>query len=167
MFKRSGRRNTEATLMIPGGDAGLGLGAGGSSSNLTSLSTLNSTSPATPTVPTAFAFTPPSEPLLPTEHYTHLLTPALPFEPDFFETFSTLCDVLIDSYARITQLISDLPESGPGSTAIGAGDLFSKADGKVKKLIVSGMMREVEEKAREGVRGEIAGIGKVVLGGLM
>ncbi|ODA77677.1 hypothetical protein RJ55_06279 [Drechmeria coniospora] len=28
--------------------------------------------------------------LFPGEEYTYLLTPSLPFEPDFFETFATL-----------------------------------------------------------------------------
>jgi hypothetical protein len=104
------------------------------------------------------------EPLLPSEHYTHLLTPPLPFEPDFFETFATLCDVLIDSYTRLTQLIA---EHGEGALPAGMGELFAKADGKVRKVIVQGMMREFEERTREGLKGEIAGIGKVVLGGLM
>ena len=32
--------------------------------------------------------------LLPGEEYVHLLTPSLPFDPDYCETFATLCDAL-------------------------------------------------------------------------
>lgn len=71
--------------------------------------------------------------------------------------------MLIDSYARITQLVSE----GAENVGNPSGEMFAKADSKIKKVIVSGMMREFEERTREGMKGEIAGIGKVVLGGLM
>jgi hypothetical protein len=100
--------------------------------------------------------------LLPTESYTHLLTPSLPFDPDFFETFATLCDVLIDCYSKVTQLINS-----PDACVGGVGELFAKADARVRKVIVANVVREFEEKCREGVRSEVAGVGKVVLGGLM
>ncbi|KAE9962943.1 hypothetical protein BLS_009865 [Venturia inaequalis] len=96
------------------------------------------------------------------EQYTHLLTPSLPFDPDFFETFATLCDVLIDCYTKVSQLINS-PEACVG----GVGDLFAKADARVRKVIVQGVVREFEERCREGVKSEVAGVGKVVLGGLM
>jgi hypothetical protein len=108
----------------------------------------------------------PAEPLLPSEQYTHLLTPALPFDPDFFETFATLCDVLIDCYARVTQLV-DAPDVCAHTGSGGVGELFAKADAKLRKVIVSGIMREFEDRCRDGIKGEIAGIGKVALGGLM
>ena len=44
--------------------------------------------------------------LLPGEEYTYLLTPSLPFDPDFYETFATLCDVLIDCYTRLMSLVA-------------------------------------------------------------
>jgi hypothetical protein len=97
-----------------------------------------------------------------TESYTHLLTPSLPFDPDFFETFATLCDVLIDCYTKVTQLINS-----PDACVGGVGELFAKADARVRKVIVQGVVREFEERCREGVRSEVAGVGKVVLGGLM
>jgi hypothetical protein len=188
------RRNTDASVASfatdsSGGTGGL-LTSTGSSSNLASGSSLGgligpgtssngasgggavgggvgSTGVLLPSVSSSsshsHAQSAPSEPLLPSEHYTHLLTPPLPFEPDFFETFATLCDVLIDSYTRITQLISE----GNDAVSQSTGEMFAKADTKVRKVIVSGMMREFEERTREGLKGEIAGIGKVVLGGLM
>jgi hypothetical protein len=100
--------------------------------------------------------------LLPQENYQHLLTPSLPFDPDFFETFATLCDVLIDCYTKVTQLIKD-----PAMCSGSVGELFGKADARVRKVIVAGVVREFEERCREGVRSEVAGVGKVVLGGLM
>ncbi|KAL9062131.1 MAG: hypothetical protein Q9157_009202, partial [Trypethelium eluteriae] len=74
--------------------------------------------------------------LLPNESYTLLLTPSLPFEPDFFETFATLCDVLIDTYTKIMSLL-ERPENVAGSP--GVGDLFAKADAKVRKVLVAGV----------------------------
>jgi hypothetical protein len=103
-----------------------------------------------------------SDNLLPQENYQHLLTPNLPFDPDFFETFATLCDVLIDCYTKVTQLIR-----GPEMCAGNVGELFGKADARVRKVIVAGVVREFEERCREGVKSEVAGVGKVVLGGLM
>lgn len=100
--------------------------------------------------------------LLPGEEYTHLLTPSLPFDPDFFETFATLCDVLIDTYTRLLGLLPSPRECG-GPVA----ELFTKADGKVRKLLVANVIREFEESSRHGVKGEVAGVGKVVLSGLM
>ncbi|OJD29213.1 uncharacterized protein BKCO1_8700030 [Diplodia corticola] len=103
-----------------------------------------------------------SDHLLPGEEYTHLMTPHLPFEPDFFETFSTLCDVLIDCYTKIMGLVN-----GPETCGPGVGELFAKADARVRKIIVAGVVREFEDASRSGVKQEVAGVGKVVLGGLM
>jgi hypothetical protein len=185
--------------MPPGLGSGLGgIGSlGGAGASSTSLSTAAGSSAANSTLPllstvntgsshhhnTAVTPTTPhsahptshltassSEPLLPTESYSHLLTPPLPFDPDFFETFATLCDVLIDCYAKITQLISAEKASAGGAgvaAAQGLAELFAKTDGKVKKVIFGAMMREFEERCREGLRGEVAGVGKVVLGGLI
>jgi len=100
--------------------------------------------------------------LLPTESYSLLLTPSLPFDPDFFETFATLCDVLIDCYTKVTQLIGGPEHCGPG-----VGELFQKADARVRKIIVQGVVKEFESACREGVKGEVKGVGRVVLGGLM
>ncbi|KAF2736440.1 hypothetical protein EJ04DRAFT_551324 [Polyplosphaeria fusca] len=113
---------------------------------------------------------PPADDLLrPNESYTHLQTPSLPFDPDFFSTFATLCDVLIDCYTKILSLLNT-PESvvvaGGGMPSV-VGDLFNKADARVRKIILAGMVREFEESCRQGVRGEVGGVGKVVLGGLM
>ena len=100
--------------------------------------------------------------LLPGEEYTHLITPSLPFDPDFFETFSTLCDVLIDCYTRIMRLVSS-----PSLCVPGVSETFIKADAKLRKIIVAGIVKDFEEASRGGAKSEITSISKVVLGGLM
>ncbi len=100
--------------------------------------------------------------LLPGEEYSHLLTPSLPFDPDFFETFATLCDVLIDCYTR---LLSLLPT--PRECTSPVAELFTKADARVRKIIIQGAVKEFEDSSRTGLKTEVANVGKVVLGGLM
>ncbi|KAF5000443.1 hypothetical protein FGRMN_1774 [Fusarium graminum] len=100
--------------------------------------------------------------LLPGEEYTFLLTPSLPFDPDYFETFATLCDVLIDCYTRFLALVPS-----PRECSAPVAELFTKADSRVRKIIVQGLVRDFEEQTRSQVKSEVASIGKVVLGGLM
>lgn len=100
--------------------------------------------------------------LLPGEEYTLLLTPSLPFEPDFYETFATLCDVLIDCYTKLMTLLST-----PKDCTAVVAELFARADGRVRKIMMQGLVKDFEEGARAGIKQEMAGIGKVVLGGLM
>ncbi|KAI1816255.1 hypothetical protein GGS20DRAFT_246587 [Poronia punctata] len=100
--------------------------------------------------------------LLPGEEYTHLLTPNLPFDPDFFETFATLCDVLIDCYSHLMGLLASPKECTPA-----VAEMFTKADQKVRKIIIQGVVKEFEDSSRTGLKQEVANVGKVVLGGLM
>lgn len=100
--------------------------------------------------------------LLPGEEYAHLLTPNLPFDPDFFETFASLCDVLIDCYTRLMSLLPTARDCGPG-----VAELFTKADAKVRKLIVQSVVKEFEDASRAGLKQEMTSVGKVVLGGLL
>ncbi|KAF2100469.1 hypothetical protein NA57DRAFT_37087 [Rhizodiscina lignyota] len=99
---------------------------------------------------------------LPSESYSLLVTPSLPFDPDFAETFATLCDVLIDVYRGIVELVNVPEKVGPG-----IGELFTKADARVRKILVAGIVREFEDVTRTGVKQEVGGVGRVVLGGLM
>lgn len=100
--------------------------------------------------------------LPPGEEYVHLLTPTLPFDPDFFETFATLCDVLIDVYTRLLSLVPT-----PRECNAAVAEQFTKADSRVRKIIVQGVVKEFEDTSRNGVRTEVANVGKIVLGGLM
>lgn len=100
--------------------------------------------------------------LLPGEEYSYLLTPSLPFEPDFFETFATLCDALIECYRRFKALA---PTQRECSGAV--GEMFYKADGRIRKLIIQGVVKEFEEYSRSNMKSEVAGVSRVVLNGLM
>jgi hypothetical protein len=123
----------------------------------------------------------PSTPIIPPNlEFTHLLTPHLPFEPDFATTLATLCDALCDCYARLAALIAT-PEDAAG----GVSEAFFKADKMLRKVLVGHVVKELEEMVRGGggvgagggkadpnagaggIKGEIAGLGKVVMGGLM
>ena len=129
-----------------------------SSSDPADLKSMASGGPAT-APSTAASFPVSEQDLLPGEEYTHLLTPSLPFEPDYFETFATLCDVLIDCYTRIMNLVPS-----PSMCAPGVGEIFTKADAKLRKIIVNGIVKEFEEASRSGARAEISGIQRIVLG---
>lgn len=102
-------------------------------------------------------------PISPSGHeFQHLVTPHLPFDPDFNTTYATLCDTLIDTYAKLMDLVSTPDLCGPAM-----GDAFSKADKAIRKILVSNIVREFEDNTRATVKGEVAGLGKLVLGGLM
>jgi hypothetical protein len=163
--RRSSSANGDFPMLTPSnsfsgsetsGAGGVGGGGGGG------LSGSNADSFSSP--PTAD-----HDSLLPNESYTHLQTPSLPFDPDFFSTFATLCDVLIDCYTKILSMLST-PESvasaGGGQPSL-VGDLFNKADARVRKIILAGVVREFEDSCRAGLKSEVGGVGKVVLGGLM
>lgn len=70
--------------------------------------------------------------------------------------------MLIDCYQKLLELVR-----GPRECNASVAELFQKADGRVRKIIVGGVSREFEEQTRGGIKTEMAGIGKVVLGGLM
>ncbi|KAG7422794.1 hypothetical protein Forpi1262_v016004 [Fusarium oxysporum f. sp. raphani] len=147
MFRRPGgksRRSTSAADMHPMVDEMASLPAAGG--------------PA----PSVMNFAAAETDLLPGEEYTFLLTPSLPFDPDYYETFATLCDVLIDCYTRFLALVPS-----PRECSAPVAELFTKADSRVRKIIVQGIVRDFEEQSRSYVKTEVASIGKVVLGGLM
>ena len=155
MFKRATHATTKGRRTSSATDIGLPI----STSDPADLKAMTTGATAGST---ASSFPASEQDLLPGEEYTHLLTPALPFDPDYFETFATLCEVLIDCYTRIISLISS-----PTMCAPGTGEIFAKADAKLRKIIVSGIIKEFEEESRKGAKSEFAGLGKVVLGGLM
>ncbi|GIZ44213.1 hypothetical protein CKM354_000741700 [Cercospora kikuchii] len=99
----------------------------------------------------------------PTGHeFQFLLTPHIPFEPDFSTTLGTLCDTLMDVYGKLMDLVSGPEHCNP--TLI---DAFSKADKAIRKIMVANVAREFEDTTRASVKSEIAGLGKLTLGGLM
>lgn len=105
----------------------------------------------------------PNSSLLPNEApYTHLLTPPLPFAPDFYTVFATLCDVLIDTYQRLLQIVNS-----PIACSATVSEMFTKTDAKIRKVMVGGIIRDFETASRDIVKRELNGVQKVVLGGLM
>jgi hypothetical protein len=154
------RRGTGASKGRRASGAGdiAGFGDGGANGSMNSNGGANQT----PTSVISFGLGGEGNDLLPGEEYTHLLTPSLPFDPDFFETFATLCDVLIDCYTRLMSLIPSPRDCTPL-----VAELFSKADAKVRKLMIQGVVKEFEDSSRAGLKQEVASVGKVVLGGLM
>lgn len=156
MFRRQGtksRRSTsaadatteDAASAFPMAGNG-GIGGAGASGN----------------APSVMNFAASESDLLPGEEYMHLLTPSLPFEPDYFETFATLCDALVDCYTRFLALV---PTSRECTASV--AELFTKADARVRKILIQGVVKEFEDSSRAHVKTEVASIGKVVLGGLM
>lgn len=97
--------------------------------------------------------------------YTYLLTPPIPFSPDFYTVFATLCDLLVDAYQRILTLVNSPVVCAHGSHQ-GLGEMFAKADARLRKVIVGAVAREFEAAARDGSKREILGVQRVVLGGL-
>ncbi|KAK5989596.1 hypothetical protein PT974_07850 [Cladobotryum mycophilum] len=77
-------------------------------------------------------------------------------------TFATLCDVHIDCYTRIL-----VPVPTPRECSVSITERFTKVDSKMRKIIVQGVVKDFEGHSRTHVKSEVAGIGKVVLGGLM
>lgn len=158
MFKRAthagtkGRRTSSATE--------IGLPMNGSSSDPADLKSMANHVTSAGSSTSSFPIS--EQELLPGEEYTHLLTPSLPFDPDFFETFATLCDVLIDCYTRIMSLIPS-----PAMCVPGVGEIFTKADSRLRKVIVQGIVKEFEDASRSGAKAEMAGVSRVVLGGLV
>lgn len=110
--------------------------------------------------------------LLPEEDYQFLLTPGLPFDCDYNETFGTLCDVLCDVYRHLGAAVAAKvenaePERDPGPSMSVLAESFGKVDSRLKKLVLVGLVKEFEEASRQGVKSEVAGVGKLVLGGLV
>lgn len=158
MFKRAAHAGSKTRRASSANEIGLPM----QSSDLSDLkSSGGNITSSTPASVISIPHTESSD-LLPGEEYNYLLTPSLPFEPDFFETFATLCDVLIDCYNRLTTLIST-----PGVCTVALGEIFTKADAKMRKIMVAGAVREFEEASRNNVKHEIAGVSRVVLGGLL
>ncbi|KAL9604083.1 MAG: hypothetical protein Q9179_001972 [Wetmoreana sp. 5 TL-2023] len=156
MFKRATHAGTKGRRTSSATEIGLPM----SSSDPADLKSMANSAVSTGSSTSSFPVS--EQELLPGEEYTHLLTPSLPFDPDFFETFATLCDVLIDCYTRIMGLIPS-----PAMCVPGVGEIFTKADSRLRKVIVQGVVKEFEDASRSGAKAEMAGVSKIVLGGLV
>ncbi|KAH8693117.1 hypothetical protein BGW36DRAFT_302142 [Talaromyces proteolyticus] len=160
MFKRAAHTGTKGRRTSSATEIGLPMHFSDSSDVKAMTGNLASSATAASAI-TSIPNTDSSD-LLPGEEYSYLLTPSLPFDPDFFETFATLCDVLIDCYTRLISLISS-----PAICTSGLGELFTKTDAKLRKVMVAGVVREFEDASRSGAKSELGGVSRVVLGGLL
>ncbi|KAG8528019.1 uncharacterized protein KY384_006935 [Bacidia gigantensis] len=155
MFKRATHTSGKSRRTSSATDIGLPMNAGDHGDLKFGMNSAGSTTSTVSFLPAG------DQDLLPGEEYHYLLTPSLPFDPDFFETFATLCDVLIDCYTRVMSLIPS-----PTTVSPGLGEIFAKADARLRKIMVANLIKEFEDTSRTGARAEFAGLGKVVLGGL-
>jgi hypothetical protein len=57
--------------------------------------------------------------------------------------------------------------SSPSVCTIAVGEVFGKADARLRKVLVAGVIKDFEGAARECGRREIFGVQKIVLGGLI
>ena len=96
------------------------------------------------------------------QEFAYLQAPSLPFEPDFTMSFATLTDILMDTYDGLLQLIP-----GPEACSPALNDLFVKTDKMLRRIMVENVAKEFGESTRKDIRSEVAGLGKVVLTGLM
>lgn len=158
MFKRATHTSTKTRRTSSATEIGLPM----QSSDPTDVKAMAGASSTAGSSVTSFPSSTDSSDLLPGEEYSYLLTPSLPFDPDFFETFATLCDVLIDCYTRLVTLVSS-----PTVCTAAVGEMFAKTDAKLRKVIVAGIVREFEDASRTGAKAEIGGVSRVVLGGLL
>ncbi|CAG8628876.1 9942_t:CDS:2 [Cetraspora pellucida] len=87
--------------------------------------------------------------------YTYLLVPNIPFDLDYFQTFYTLCDMLVEVYNKL--LI--------GTSNIVAANFIEsvlKVDGKFKKII-SQVSKEIDTLARNNLKEELRIIDPVIM----
>lgn len=57
--------------------------------------------------------------------------------------------------------------SGPGVCSVVVAEMFNKADSRLRKVMIAGVVKEFEDASRNNVKLEITGVNKVLLGGLL
>lgn len=57
--------------------------------------------------------------------------------------------------------------SGPAVCSAVIAEMFNKTDSRLRKVIFAGVVKEFEDASRSNVKSEIAGVNKVLLGGLL
>jgi hypothetical protein len=147
--------HSNITISAPNNDPAGAQGSGmGQSAGLANSSSSAISSSAT--------LAPRDSDLLPGEEYQYLQACHVSFPLDFFETFTAMCDTLIDFYVLLLKMVAGPEKCGPG-----LGEMFTKADGKMRKLVLVGVVKDLEEGARQVVRSQTAGLGRLIMEGLM
>lgn len=105
------------------------------------------------------------------EEWIYLQTLLPGWEVDYFEVFVGLCGVLEEVYVKLREMVKEREEGGGiggmGVLGMKEVELFGKCDGKVRRLVVGGVVREWEDAVRGGVKREVGGVGREVLMGMM
>ncbi|CAG8614056.1 3687_t:CDS:10, partial [Funneliformis caledonium] len=79
--------------------------------------------------------------------YTYLFVPNIPFDLDYFQTFYTLCDILVDVYNKLLE--------GTANTLTASfTESVLKVDGKFKKIIAL-VAKEIDTLARNTIKEEL------------
>ncbi|RIB07391.1 hypothetical protein C2G38_1937155, partial [Gigaspora rosea] len=87
--------------------------------------------------------------------YTYLFVPNIPFDLDYFQTFYTLCDMLVEVYNKL--LIGTT-----NTVATNFIESVLKVDGKFKKII-SQVSKEIDTLARNNLKEELRVIDPIVM----
>lgn len=70
--------------------------------------------------------------------------------------------MLIDTYQRLLQILH-----APSACNATIMDIFGKADARIRRVMVGGIIKDFGEAARENAKKELGGVQKIVLGPLM
>lgn len=81
---------------------------------------------------------------------THLTLIHTAFDLDLHQTLATLCDVFIAAYTKLLPLGGqEVQQSSPDL------ELFTKVDGRMKRLVLLDLIQEMDEKTRTGIASEL------------
>lgn len=144
-FTRSKQRDSSAS-MISGSIGGASFSSGVTSINGNHLNNLPSTSLISGGNNGNGAN------LIPTKEFPHLIICHLPFTPDMYETFMTLCEVLIEAYRRINTFLQ-IPNTATQITSNNNNlvvashesyNILLKVDDHVKRYIIGPTVRGID-----------------------
>ncbi|RIA81957.1 hypothetical protein C1645_836137 [Glomus cerebriforme] len=89
--------------------------------------------------------------------YTYLFVPNIPFDLDYFQTFYTLCDILVDVYNKLLAGTANMLTASFTESVI-------KVDGKFKKIIAL-VAKEIDTLARNTIKEELKSIDPMLISG--
>lgn len=78
--------------------------------------------------------------------YSYLIVPNTPFDLDYFQTFNTLCDILVEVYSK---LLFGAQQCSP--TVL---ETVIKIDAKLKKILTL-VTKELDSLARKAIKEEL------------
>jgi len=89
--------------------------------------------------------------------YTYLNLVNMPFEPDFVQTFCSLLAILTEAYAKLLVMLTS-----PNDYTQIVYLAFQKIDDKIKKTILSWIIKDIDEFSRNEVQSELDHLEKFV-----